>query len=113
MDDIFEKFLGLRLNDENEEYYFYACGYMAKTELYDRSLTNCRCKYDTTEAFIINPLTRKLSTKYALQLKKQYADYCGGLWQSIQNEIRKHQKYSAQKWIDEYNRLLNTRSEDE
>ena len=34
---------------DNEKIYIY---YMAKTELYDRTLTNMRSPYDITEAFI-------------------------------------------------------------
>lgn len=88
-----------------DEYYFYACEYMAKTELYDRSLTNCRSPWDKTEAFLDNPLVKKLSNEYAAQLRRYYSKLCGGTWLFIQNEIHNHTIYSAQMWINEYYRL--------
>lgn len=89
-----------------DEIYLMACEYMAKTELYDRSLTNCRSPYDETEAFIdCNPRVRKFSNEYAAQLRRYYNEQCGGTWQFIHNEIHKHTKYTAQMWIDEYYRL--------
>jgi hypothetical protein len=43
-----------------DEIYLMACEYMAKTEMYDRSLTNCRSPWDKTEAFLDNPRVRRL-----------------------------------------------------
>ena len=88
-----------------DEIYLMACEYMAKTEMYDRSLTNCRSTWDKTEAFLDNPRVRRLSYEYAAQLRKYYSEICGGTWQFIHNEIHKHTEYSAQMWIDEYYRL--------
>ena len=88
-----------------DEYYFYACEYMAKTELYDRSLTNCRSPWDKTEAFLDNPRVKRLSNEYAAQLRRYYSEICGGTWQFIHNEIHKHTNYSAQMWVNEYYRL--------
>lgn len=93
--------MGMTIN----EIYLMACEYMAKTELYDRSLTYCRSPWDKTEAFLDNPHVRRLSNEYAAQLRKYYSEICGGTWQFIHNEIHKHTKYSAQMWIDEYYRL--------
>lgn len=87
------------------EYYFYACEYKAKTELYDRSLTNCRSSWDNTEAFLDCPRLKKISNEYAAQLRKYYSEICGGTWRFIHNEIHKHNTYTAQMWIDEYHRL--------
>lgn len=90
---------------EPDENYFYACEYMALTEIYDRTLTDRRCSWDKTSAFPHMPYQRELSTKYAEQLRKYYSELCGGTWQLIHNEIQKHSQYSAQMWIEEYNRL--------
>ncbi len=95
----------INLNTINSQYYEMACEYMAKTELYDRSLTNCRSPWDKTEAFLDNPRVKKLSNEYAAQLRKYYSKICGGTWQFIHNEIHKHTEYTAQMWIDEYYRL--------
>ncbi len=95
----------INLNTINSQYYEMACEYMAKTELYDRSLTNCRSPWDKTEAFLNNPHVKRLSNEYAAQLRKYYSKICGGTWQFIHNEIHKHTKYSAQMWINEWNRI--------
>lgn len=92
-------------NDTDNEYYFMACEYMAKTELFDRGLTSCRSPYDNTEAFIHQPYLRRSSNEYAVTLKKHYTELLGGTWLPIQREINKFDRYTAQKWIDEYNRL--------
>lgn len=88
-----------------DEYYFYACEYKAKTELYDRELTNCRSPWDKTSAFLDSPRVKRLSNEYAAQLRKYYSEICGGTWRFINNEIHKHNIYTAQKWINEYYRL--------
>ena len=98
-----------------DEIYLMACEYMAKTELYDRSLTKCRSTWDETEAFLDTPRVRRLSNEYAAQLRRYYSEICGGTWQFIHNEIHKHTLYSAQMWIDEYYRLkevMKDRNED-
>ena len=53
---------------DNEKIYIY---YMAKTELYDRTLTNMRSPYDSTEAFITDKFSRRLSNKYAITLSQK------------------------------------------
>lgn len=88
-----------------DEIYLMTCEYMAKTELYDRSLTNCRSPWDKTEAFLDTPRVRRFSNEYAAQLRKYYSEICGGTWQFIHNEIHKHTNYTAQMWINEYYRL--------
>lgn len=120
-------------NIRNNKYYFYACEYMAKTELYDRWLTDKRSPYDKTSAFItpnIRGLSR-LNCKRVLEeiyqeiLKEWDIDLARvnastsvwieselhSEWQKIWNEIITHNKYSAQKWIDEYNWLLEHKGE--
>lgn len=97
-----------------DEIYLMACEYMAKTELYDRSLTDCRSPWDETEAFIdCNPRVRRLSIEYAAQLRRYYSEICGGTWRFIHNEIHKHTEYSAQMWIDEYYRLREVFEDEE
>ena len=41
-------------NDYEDIYFLLHCLYNAKTELYDRTLTDMRSRYDPTEAFIDN-----------------------------------------------------------
>ena len=53
---------------DNEKIYIY---YMAKTELYDRTLTNMRSPYDSTEAFITDKFSIRLSNKYAITLSQK------------------------------------------
>lgn len=88
------------------------CYYMAETELYDRTLTNDRSKYDNTEAFICNPTDRALSNKYALLIRKRITDIAENrfgiskdvLYKEFKNQIR-IKKFSAQGWINQYNFL--------
>ena len=49
-------------------YYKVRCYYNAKTELYDRTLTDEREPWDNTSAFIHNGYIRKLSNEYAIYL---------------------------------------------
>ena len=88
-----------------DEIYMMACEYKAKTELYDRSLTNCRSPWDKTEAFLDSPRIKRISNEYAAQLRRYYSEICGGTWRFIHNEIHKHPTYTAQMWINEYYRL--------
>lgn len=84
------------------------CLYHAKTELYDRTLTDLRSPYDPTEAYIIKPWVRNLSNQYAIRLRNQIIDMAHDL--NLPNYIIKHnmqtkpetRMYSAQRWIDTY-----------
>lgn len=85
--------------------YRLACLYMGMTEEYDRSLTDMRDRYDPTEAFLYYSYIRSESNRYARAVRnKIIEDYCV-LWKEIQNEIRRHNNYSAQHWVDEYERI--------
>jgi len=85
--------------------YALACLYMGMTEEYDRSLTDKRSKYDPTEAFLCCNKTRSESNRYAAFVRnKIMKDYCIG-WKEIQSEICRHNNYSAQHWINEYERI--------
>ena len=93
-----------------ELYYKVRCYYNAQTELYDRTLTDEREPCDNTSAFIYNGYIRKLSNEYAIYLYRfckrvlslqdphQKFDY--NMWKSTNNN-----RYKAQYWIDEYERL--------
>lgn len=85
--------------------YRLACLYMGMTEEYDRSLTDMRGKYDPTEAFLYCNKIRSESNRYAAFVRnKIMKDYCIG-WKEIQSEICRHNNYSAQHWINEYERI--------
>lgn len=85
--------------------YALACLYIGMTEEYDRSLTDIRDRYDLTEAFLYYNDIHSESNRYAAFVKnKIMKDYCV-LWKEIQSEIRRHNSYSAQHWIDEYERI--------
>lgn len=88
------------------------CYYHAKTELYDRTLTDKRSRYDTTEAYLDNGSTRSLSNKYAHELRGQIYDFAKkelNIRPDIFEKMFKKQShrchYSAQGWIDMYNHL--------
>jgi len=84
--------------------YTAACEYMAKTELYDRSLTRRRSPHDPTEAFI-DGYVRGLSVAFAQRLRSDVTKkYCITPFE-LGEEIGRHRSYSAQMWIDEYERL--------
>ena len=93
-----------------ELYYKVRCYYNAQTELYDRTLTDEREHWDNTSAFIYNGYIRKLSNEYAihlyrfckrvLSLQDPHQNFDYNMWKSTNNN-----KYKAQYWIDEYERL--------
>ena len=49
----------------NQKKYYFACKYMALTEIFDRKLTDLRSPYDPTEAFVLNPTARTASALYS------------------------------------------------
>ena len=88
------------------------CYYHAKTELYDRTLTDKRSRHDPTEAYLDNRSTRSLSNKYALELREQIVDFAEkklnirrDVFRKMFQEQSNHNHYSAQGWIDLYNHL--------
>ena len=116
-------------NIRDNRYHFYACEYMAKTELFERRITDEREPYDKTSA-LITPDIRELSNFNAKRVKDEiYQEILKewnisasrvdvwieselrNEWQRVRNEIRKHNNYSAQRWIDEYNWLLEHKGE--
>ena len=86
--------------------YFLACVYMAYTEKYDRLLSNIRSKYDPTEA-IVDSRYKDISDRYAMHCKKYIYDKYPQFKKAINEEIHRHFNYSAQHWIDEYERLTS------
>ena len=93
-----------------ELYYKVRCYYNAQTELYDRTLTDEREPWDNTSAFIYNGYIRKLSNEYAIHLYR-FCKRVLSLQDSHQNfdynmcKSTNNNKYKAQYWIDEYERL--------
>lgn len=89
-----------------------ACYYMAITELFDRTLTDKRSKYDKTEAFICNGTDRSLSNQHAAYRFKYITKFAENdlkiphqiFIKNFRNQI-KINNLSAQGWIDQYNFL--------
>lgn len=88
--------------DQDTEIYKIACEYKAMTELYDRTLTDERNPHDSTEAYLSDSYSRKASNIYVTHFRQRYDPM---LWECIQEEIKKYRHYTAQTWIDEYQRL--------
>lgn len=85
--------------------YALACLYMGMTEEYDRSLTDMRDRYDQTKAFLYCNDIRSESDGYAKAVRNKITeDYRIG-WKEIRIEICIHNNYSAQHWINEYERI--------
>lgn len=85
--------------------YALACLYMGTTEEYDRSLTDMRSGYDPTEAFLYCNEIRSESNRYAAFVRNKIIEDYHIPWKEIQSEIHKHTNYSAQHWVDEYERI--------
>lgn len=89
--------------------YELACEYQAKTEMFDRGLTTKRAWWDETEALIITPLERKLSTQYAATLRQKLSR-SGYYTFEILDATKMFPSYTAQRWIDEWRRIQNERN---
>lgn len=80
-----------KLNSDYEDIYFLLhVLYNAKTELYDRTLTDMRSRYDSTEAYI-NAHNKKWSDWYSLNLYKKCRKCI---------ELVTHKPFDNQKWIN-------------
>lgn len=98
---------------ENNIYFKMHCLYNAKTELYDKSLTDMRSRYDPTEAYIDTPnRVRKLSNQYAKLLYESCkkiieaetkVPFSRDLWQK---SVSSYGNLSAQGWIDMYEHMV-------
>lgn len=100
--------------DERDNIYFKMhCMYNAKTELYDRSLTDERDKYDPTSAFIdVSSRVRNASNQYAKLLYENCKRsieaetkvfFSRELWMRA---ISSYRNLSAQGWIDLYEYMV-------
>lgn len=85
--------------------YLLACLYMGMTEEYDRSLTDMRSRYDSTEAFLYCSKIYSESNRYAKAVRNKIIEDYHIPWKEIQSEIHKYNNYSAQHWVDEYERI--------
>lgn len=95
--------LGMKWKN-NKRLYKATCEYMGRTERYDRMLSDKRSQYDKTEAFI--PLSMKhFSDIYANKVRREIEDKYGITYAELFSEIKRHNGYTAQMWIDEYERL--------
>ena len=90
------------MNDELDLWYKLCVYYHAKTELYDRTLTDLRSPYDPTEAYIQGS-ERSLSWAYARKIRRFINEMAFSISEHSLNSNTNH--LSAQDWIDEYNRL--------
>jgi hypothetical protein len=78
---------------------------MGITEEYDRSLTDMRDRYDQTEAFLYCKEIRSESNRYAAFVRNKIMKDYHIPWKEIHDEIHRHINFSAQNWIDEYERI--------
>ena len=92
---------------QESDYYKLACLYMGLTEMYDRSLTDERSRFDNTEAFVGNQHIYHLSQVYSCYVRKSIINTYFVMWSDVREEIKKHRCYSAQQWVDEYERIWN------
>lgn len=93
--------------DEKEYLWYKLCIYYhAQTELFDRQLTDLRSPYDPTEAYI-DRRVRSYSNAYALRMRKFVCGIADKLGIPIKYAgLNAAQfRYSAQGFINEYNRL--------
>lgn len=96
-----------------EDIYFKMhCLYNAETELYDRTLTDMRDKYDPTEAYIgCSNEIRNKSNSYAFSLyqwcRREIEYKTGRPFDRAQwiESIRGYRHLSSQGWIDLYEQL--------
>lgn len=88
----------------NKRLYKAACEYMSRTEHYDRTLSCMRSQFDKTEAYI-PPSMRQFSNINANNVRREVEDKYGITYAELYSEIKRHYSYTAQMWIDEYERL--------
>ena len=98
-------------NDYEDIYFLFHVLYNAKTELYDRTLTDMRSRYDPTEAFI-DGWNKDLSNWYSKKLYdkcvkciefKTKGQFNHRWWREC---VKYKYLYSAQGWIDLYQQLI-------
>ena len=74
---------------------------MAEYEIYARQMTSSRKPFDKTSAWVTNRVQAKILLNYAKDFREKHR----AIWHKINAEIEKHQFYTAQMWVDEWNRL--------
>ena len=107
------------MNSENDIfnniYFKMRCLYNAKTEMYDRTLTDMRSKYDPSEAYITSDI-RHLSNFNAMRVYKFCVNeiervtkkpFDSKLWR---DSVRGYHNLSAQGWIDLYEHLVKNKT---
>lgn len=104
------KYLGrfVGITAEDNLWYKLCVYYHAKTELYDRMLTHLRSPYDPTEAYIQGGVERSLSYANARKIRRFVDRMATGIPENIKHfglNVNKYH-YSAQDWIDIYNKLV-------
>lgn len=98
----------------NNIYFKMLCLYNAKTEMYNRTLTDMRSRCDPTEAYITENV-RHLSNSNAMRVyqfcvyeieRATKKSFDSKLWR---DSIREYQRLSAQGWIDLYKYLVKNK----
>lgn len=97
--------LGELAQTDNQYIWYKLCVfYYAKTEMYDRTLSNLRSPYDPTEAWVEGSV-KSYSNAYALGTRNFVEYICRRLGINCRLYDFNRYHYSAQKCIDEYDRL--------
>ena len=100
------EYLGILAQTDKQYIWYKLCVfYYAETEMYDRTLTNLRSPYDPTEAFIAGSVS-SYSNSFVLGTRNFIKYICRRLGMDCKLSDFNYLHYSAQKWIDEYDRLV-------
>lgn len=107
--------MNFKEGSQEYEWYKLVCYYHANAELYDRLLTDERERCDRTSAYVgTTPEIHRMSNMNAIYLYRCILRMAQerGIHQNVINEYRlfNNLHYSAQGWIDEYNRIENQKS---
>lgn len=98
-------YLGNFLDNDKQDLWYKICVfYYAQTEMYDRTLSNLRSPYDPTEAWVEGSV-KSYSNAYALGTRNFVEYICRRLGIDCRLSDFNRYHYSAQKCIDEYDRL--------
>lgn len=99
----------------DDTYFKMHCFYNAKTELYDRTLTDMRDRYDPTSAYLVSNEMRSKSNLYARNLYqwcRKQIEYKTGMsfdFMMWKESIRRYENISAQGWVDLYKIMLRNK----
>ena len=103
MEFVYSQGVYMDTTQENDIYYV-ACEYMARTELFDRAML---CEFsdpcDSTMA-VVHPRYRLWSYDNSRQMKAELIKKYRVDWMDIREIIKEHH-YTAQQWINEWKRL--------